>query len=40
MKKINSLTLIALSLMSTACTSSPSLRSGDTNWAAKLRLSY
>ncbi|HIF9150116.1 TPA: DUF2931 family protein [Photobacterium damselae] len=40
MKKINSLTLIALSLMSTACTSSPSLRSGDTNWAVRVSQSY
>ncbi|HIF9165738.1 TPA: DUF2931 family protein [Photobacterium damselae] len=38
MKKINSLALIALSLMSTACTSSP--RSGDTNWAVRVSQSY
>ncbi|HIF9086237.1 TPA: DUF2931 family protein [Photobacterium damselae] len=40
MKKINSLTLIALSLISTACASSPSLKSGDTNWAVRVSQSY
>ncbi|HIF9341162.1 TPA: DUF2931 family protein [Photobacterium damselae] len=40
MKKINSLTLIALSLMSTACTSNPSLKSGDTNRGVRVSQSY
>ncbi|HIF9533780.1 TPA: DUF2931 family protein [Photobacterium damselae] len=38
MKKTNSIALIALSLMSTACTSSP--KSGNTNWAIRVSQSY
>ncbi|MHA6608970.1 DUF2931 family protein [Photobacterium damselae] len=38
MKKINSIALIVLSIISTACSSSP--RSGDTNWSVRVSQSY